>query len=75
MARKNIALARAGNYIAPVDTVGMDDAMKLTLGGGKSAPMDKTESAYVGQAKNKASATQAVRNARKANKAAPLPGE
>jgi hypothetical protein len=75
MARKNIAIARAGNYTAPVDTSGMDPDMKTSLTQGKSKPMDQTESTYVAGAKNKDSATEAVRRARRANKAAPLPGE
>jgi hypothetical protein len=33
---KKEPVAKAGNYAAPVDTVGMDESMKVTLGiGGK----------------------------------------
>jgi len=75
MARRNIAVARAGNYSAPVDTAGMDADMQQSLQPTKSTPMDKTESSYVGQAKNKASATEAVKRARRANKQAPVSGD
>lgn len=38
-------LARVGNYVAPVDTVGVDPAMKETMGIGarprKPSPLDK----------------------------------
>lgn len=68
MARKN-PIARVGNYSAPIDTQGMDSAMKDMMTG---TPMDKTEKAYVAGAKNKDTATEAVRRARKANKAKPL---
>jgi hypothetical protein len=72
--RKNVSIARVGNYAAPVDSTD-DPALNTTLFGGTPKPMDKTESDYVGQAKNKATATEAVRRARKANKVAPLPGD
>jgi hypothetical protein len=67
MARKNLATARAGNYSAPIEPVD-DTALSNTLTGTK---MDKTESAYVAQAKNKSTAAQAVQKARKANKQPP----
>jgi hypothetical protein len=70
MARRN-PIARVGNYSAPVESTG-DAAMDETLFGGIPKPMDKTERAYVSGAKNKDTATEAVRRARKANKAAPL---
>lgn len=68
--RKN-PVARVGNYAAPVDSQGMDqsDPMFGELFGTK---MDKTESSYVSGAKNKSSATEAVRRARRANKQPPL---
>ena len=72
MARK-MPTARAGNYVAPVDTVGMDPAMKATLGLTKTEKMDKTESAYVKGRGGAASAIEAVRRARRANKRPPLP--
>jgi hypothetical protein len=68
MARRT-PIARVGNYAAPVDTDGMDESMKDTMYG---TPMDSTEKAYVAGAKNKDTATEAVRRARKANKAKPL---
>lgn len=62
MARK-MPSGRVGNYRAPVDTVGMDEPMKALLTGTK---MNKTESGYTkGRG---ASAKEAVRRARKANK-------
>ncbi len=72
MARRN-PTAKAGNYSAPADTAGMDDALKQTLGLQKTEPMDKTESAYVKGRGGAASAKEAVRRARKANKRPPLP--
>lgn len=72
--RKNIAVARAGNYAAPVDTSGMDESMKATLAP-KTQKLDKTESAYVAGAQNKDTAKIAVSRARKANKQAPPPEE
>jgi hypothetical protein len=47
----------------------MDESMKA-LGLGK--PMDKVESDYVAQSKDKSSATEAVRRSRKANRMPPL---
>jgi len=58
-------MARAGNYVAPVDTVGMDPEMKSSLTG---TPMNKVEKAYV-QGTGRKSAVEAVRRARRANKA------
>jgi hypothetical protein len=62
-------VARVGNYAQEVDSTGMDDSMKAQMFGTK---MDKTESSYLKGAKNKVSATEAVRRARKANKQPPL---
>ena len=61
MARRN-PIARVGNYSAPIDTDGMDPEMKSTMTG---TPADSTEKAYVAGSKNKATATEAVRRARK----------
>lgn len=72
MARK-LPTARAGNYRAPVDTAGMDEAMQKTLGTEKTEPMDKTESAYVKGRGGATSAKEAVRRARKATKRPALP--
>ncbi len=68
MARK-LPTARAGSYIAPVDTAGMDEDLKASLTG---TPMDKTESTYVKSRGGAASAKEAVRRARRANKQPPL---
>lgn len=39
--RSTVAEGRVGNYIAPVDTAGMDEAMKSTMGfGRKPAPAE-----------------------------------
>lgn len=62
-------VAKVGNYAQEVDSVGMDSGMKAQMFGSK---MDKTESKYVSGAKNKSTATEAVRRARKANKQRPL---
>ena len=70
MARGN-PIARVGNYSAPVESTG-DAAMDETLFSKPAKRMDKTERSYVAGSKNKDSATEAVRRARKANKAAPL---
>ena len=70
-ARRNIGLARVGNYSAPVESTG-DAAMDKTLFG-KTRKMDKTEDAYVAGAKNRESAKAAVQKARKANKQLPAP--
>lgn len=72
MARK-MPSARAGNYRAPVDTAGMDSAMKETLGLKKTEKMDKTEAAYVKGKGQTASSIEAVRRARRANKRPPIP--
>ena len=66
--RKN-PTARAGNYVAPVDSSGMDASMKASLFGTK---MDKTESAYIKGTGGRPSAMEAVRRARKANKRPPV---
>lgn len=70
--RRGNPIAKVGNYAMDVDSAGMDPEMQSQMFGQK---MDKTESAYVAQAKNKATATEAVRRARRANKQAPLPPE
>jgi len=71
MARKS-PIARVGNYSAPAEKTG-DEAMDETLGfRGKAKGMDKTEKAYVAGRGGAASATEAVRKARKANKKPPL---
>ena len=36
--KRKYPTARAGNYAAPIDTAGMDPAMKATLGVGVSRP-------------------------------------
>lgn len=63
--------ARVGNYAAPVDSQGMDqnDPMFGELFG---SPMNKVESDYMKGASNKASAKEAVKRARRANKQPPL---
>lgn len=68
MGRRNIAVGRAGNYSAPVDTSGMDPEMKATLGPPKPVKMNKVENAFMTGAKNKDTAAEAVRRARRANK-------
>lgn len=68
MARRNIAIGRAGNYSAPVDTAGMDPEMKDTLGSPKPKRMNKVEGAFMAGAKNKSTAAEAIRRARRANK-------
>ena len=68
MARRNIAVGRAGNYSAPVDTAGMDPEMKATLAGSKPVKLNKVENAFMAGAKNKDTAAEAVRRARRANK-------
>lgn len=68
MARKPPTF-RIGNYAAPVDTAGMDQSM-IDLGTGTK--MNKTESSYVAGAKNKNTATEAVRRARRANRQPPI---
>jgi hypothetical protein len=70
MARGN-PIAKAAGYAAPYDSGGVDDDMKKTLSPGPK--MDKTESDYVAQAKNKTTAKVAVQRARKANKQQPAP--
>lgn len=62
-------VARAGNYAQETDSTGMDESMKATLYGTK---MDKTEKAYVKGTGGRASATEAVRRARKANRKPPV---
>lgn len=69
MKRKN-PVFRIGNYAAPVDTAGMDDVMKNT-GLGPGTPMNKVETDFVRGSKDKASATEAVRRSRKANRMPP----
>lgn len=61
-------VARAGNYAAETDSVGMDESMKSSLYGTK---MNKVESDYV-KGTGRASSVEAVRRARKANKQPPL---
>lgn len=38
MAKRKVAIGRAGNYAAPVDTAGMDPEMRRTLGIGVKRP-------------------------------------
>jgi hypothetical protein len=70
---RKMPTGRAGNYAAPVDTAGMDPAMKASLQVTPTEKMDKVESAYVKGKGGASSALQAVRKARKANKRPPLP--
>jgi membrane protease subunit (stomatin/prohibitin family) len=67
--KRDNPVAHVGNYSAPVDTAGIDKAMSDMMLGTK---MDKTESDYVAQAKNKNTAAVAVQRARKANKQPPV---
>lgn len=67
--KRSNPIARVGNYAAPVDTAGMDQSMISMMTGTK---MSKTEASYLKGAKNKASATEAIRRARRANKQPPL---
>lgn len=72
MAPRQSPIARVGNYAAPVESTG-DDSMDNTLFGKRPKAYDKTERNYVAGAKNKDTAKEAVRRARKANKQAPPP--
>jgi len=69
MATRKNPVARVGNYAQEVDPATLDPEMSSMMFGKK---MDKTESAYVKGKKNSPTAIEAVRRARKANKAAPL---
>ena len=69
MARRKDPTARVGNYVAPADSIGMDEGMKATLFG---TPMDKVESAYVSGKGGSDSARDAVRRARRANRKPPV---
>jgi len=65
MARRPIK-ARVGNYRADVDPTGEPEMDRFLAG--PPPKMNKVESAYVAGAKNKDSATEAVRRARRANR-------
>lgn len=62
-------VARIGNYAQEVDSTNVDPAMKEMMFGTK---MNKTEKAYVKGARGRASAVEAVRRARRANKQPPV---
>lgn len=69
MARRNVAIARVGNYSAPVDTEGLDPAMQETINPvAKPTGMNKVEKNYLAGAKNKSTAAEAIRRTRRANK-------
>lgn len=61
--------ARAGNYVSPIDTTGMDTEMLATLTGTKP---NKVESDYIKGTGGRPSAIEAVRRARRANRQPPL---
>lgn len=68
--RRNPTVARVGNYAQEVDSTGLgDEAMEAQLFGTKP---DKVEKDYMKGARNKTTAREAVRRARKANKKPPL---
>lgn len=62
---------QVGNYVADIDTVGMSDEDKALFTGTKA---NKVESDYIKGTGGRASAIEAVRRARKANKQPPLKG-
>jgi hypothetical protein len=74
MARSSVprrsAVAKVGNYSADIDTTGMSDEDKTFFTGTKA---NKIESDYI-KGTGRASAVEAVKRARRANKQPPLKG-
>ena len=66
--KKRQVMGRAGNYVAPIDTAGMDPEMIAELTGTKA---NKVESSYISGTR-RPSATEAVKRARRANRQPPL---
>lgn len=63
-AQPDTAMGRAGNYVAPVDTSGMDPEMLADL---TATKLSKTESSYLSGTGGRQSAFEAIRRARRAN--------